>query len=141
MSSRALTFMAIAGLALLLAAPAPAQTSRLMASIPFDFVTGTRTLPAGDYVVDTSVAYSVVLVWSVSGQDAATALTNSVSEPVVLSSPQPKLIFRRYGNQYFLSRIWNGTSGTGREIPMSEAERALRAELRAPETLVILARR
>ena len=141
MKNRTLTMLAVSGLVLLMAAPLPAQTIRLAANIPFEFVTGTRTLPAGHYVIDTAAAYSVVLVWNESTREASTALTSSVSEPFVLTTPEAKLIFRRYGNQYFLARIWNGTSANGREIPMSRAERALSAMWRAPETLVILARR
>ncbi len=64
MKNRTLTMLAVSGLVLLMAAPLPAQTIRLAASIPFEFVTGTRTLPAGNYVIDTTAAYSVVLVWN-----------------------------------------------------------------------------
>ncbi len=56
MTRRSLTMLAISGLVLVLAAPLPAQTMLLKANIPFEFVTGTQTLPAGDYVVDTGAA-------------------------------------------------------------------------------------
>ncbi len=62
MTSRNLTLLAISGLVLVLAAPLPAQTIRLMANIPFEFVAGSRTLPAGDYAVDTTAVAGAVRV-------------------------------------------------------------------------------
>ena len=135
--------LAISGLFLVLAAPLPAQTIRLMANIPFEFVTGIRTLPAGDYAVDTALGYGPVRVWNESTNDACVVLSNLLSEPSAKLTTEMKLIFHRYGNQYCLSRIWDGYDAVGREIPMSKAERSLSesAMSRAPETVVILARR
>jgi hypothetical protein len=36
---------------------------------------------------------------------------------------QPRLIFRRYGNQYFLAKIFDGYSGQGAELMKSKTER------------------
>lgn len=143
MTKRSLTLLAISGLVLVLAAPLPAQTIRLMANVPFEFVTGTRTLPAGDYVVDTTASIGLVRVWNESSNDACVALSIPLGEPSIKANPEVKLTFHRYGNQYYLWQIWDGYSGVGREIPMSKAERSLSesAISRAPETLVILARR
>ena len=45
--------LSMAALAVVLAAPVSAQTLTLSASVPFDFVVGGRTMPAGDYVLGT----------------------------------------------------------------------------------------
>ena len=136
-----LTMLAISGLGLLLAAPLPAQTLRVVANIPFEFVTGGQTLPAGEYILDTVATNGVVRIWNQSTNERALALANSVSEPFVRPNAQVTLTFQRYGNQHFLRRIWNGYDAVGREIPMSKAEQALTAKSNVPETLVILARR
>jgi hypothetical protein len=143
MTSRNLTLLAISGLVLVMTTPLPAQSIRLTANIPFEFVTGTQTLPAGDYVVDTTANNGAVRVWNQETHDASTVLANPRNEPFIKANAEVKLVFNHYGNQYFLARIWDGTSGTGRDIPMGKAERALSetAVSRAPETLVILARR
>jgi hypothetical protein len=143
MTRRSLTLLAIAGLVLLVAAPLPAQTIRLKASIPFEFVAGTQTLPAGDYAIDTTEAQGVVRVRNQSTHETSAVLSNSANEPRLHSNPDARLVFHRYGDRYFLSQIWDGYEAVGREIPTSKAERALTesAISRAPETLVILARR
>lgn len=139
MTRRSLTMLAISGLVLVLAAPLPAQTMLLKANIPFEFVTGTQTLPAGDYVIDEGAAQGAVRVRNQSTGDASVVLSSSAEE-WVRTNPGARLIFNRYGNQYFLSQVWDGHAA-GREIPKSKAERALLAESRAPETMVILAQR
>ena len=141
MTRRSLTLLAISGLVLVLVVPLSAQTMRFKANIPFEFVAGTRTLPAGDYVIDTTPAQSVVRVWNENTHDSFAILSNSVSEPFVSSNPEAKLIFHRYGNQYFLSQVWDGYNDVGRKIPMGNSERALSAMSRTPATLVLLARR
>ena len=143
MTRKSLMLLAISGLVLLLAVPLPAQTIRLRANIPFEFVAGTRTMPAGDYAVDTTAVQNVVRVRNESTHDTSAVLSNSANEQNLASNPEAKLVFHRYGDQYFLSKVWDGYEAVGREIPMSSAERALTesAISRAPETLVILARR
>ncbi len=143
MTRNSLTLLAISTLLLVLAAPLPAQTMRLMANIPFEFVTGTQPLPAGVYVVDTTGTDGLVRVWNEKTNEACVVLSIPTSEPYIRSNPGVKLTFHRYGNQYFLSRIWDGYDAVGRSIPMSKTERSLSesAKSSAPETLNILARR
>jgi hypothetical protein len=53
------------------------------------------------------------------------------------------LIFHRYGDQYFLSSIVDGSLNTGVEIPTSRIEKELSktASLQKFETIAVLARR
>jgi len=58
------------------------------------------------------------------------------------SQQEPKLVFHRYGNQYFLSQIW--TTSAIRNIPMSRMERELKktaAAARQMQTEIVLAMR
>ena len=43
--------LSVAALAVVLAAPLAAQTFRVTASIPFEFMVAERSMPAGDYTV------------------------------------------------------------------------------------------
>jgi hypothetical protein len=54
---------------------------------------------------------------------------------------QPRLVFHRYGNEYFLAEIWNG-EGTGTRLVPTKAERDAMetvAANRADEVTVVMA--
>jgi hypothetical protein len=57
--------LSMAALAILLAAPVSAQTITVKASVPFDFVVGARTMPAGEYVVSTGRDFGVLQIRNV----------------------------------------------------------------------------
>ncbi len=93
------------------------------ANIPFDFVIGTKTLPQGTYTVKLDNTHPNVLV--ISGQDnneGAIALSITVSAEDIEDN-SPKLIFHRYGNEYFLSQVWSGARQAGNELLKSQQER------------------
>ena len=95
----------------------------LRANIPFDFVIGTKTLPQGTYTVKFLETSPNVLV--IRGQDnneGAIALSITVSAEDIEDN-SPKLIFHRYGNEYFLSQVWSGAGLAGKELPKSQQER------------------
>ena len=53
---------------------------------------------------------------------------------------EPKLVFHRYGDQYFLSQIW--TTSTRRDFSMSRKERELKKiAAAAAQTEIVLAMR
>jgi hypothetical protein len=68
-------------------------------------------------------------------------MTNAVTGP--LDGGKAFLTFHRYGGDYFLAEIWDGSTAAGRSVPMSrtERERAKSASLGKPEIVMILARR
>jgi hypothetical protein len=132
------TILAAAALALPLSAQVAAETVNI--DIPFEFVVGTTTAPAGTYVFSSPAGKPMVRMQLV-GTEGSFLLTNPES---VYKSPQvPKLIFHRYGNQYFLS--WIGTTSTSRDIPMSRLEREAKkttvAAARQMQTEIVLATR
>ena len=53
--------------------------------------------------------------------------------PGQVSKPT-KLIFHRYGDQYFLAQFWNLGSETGYEFPRSKAEREIGRQVAQPKT-------
>jgi len=53
---------------------------------------------------------------------------------------QARLVFNRYGDQYFLAQVWTQSDITGLEIPRSRSERTLLAgahDQRTPERVAI----
>ena len=103
-------------LALLMSAAAQAQTTHLKITVPFEFTAGNVQLPAGEYEV------TAVGPWG--GPTLSVHNVNSNAGTVVLSnscrSQKPaadaKLVFYRYGHQYFLAEVWNRNSSVGSQI-------------------------
>lgn len=94
------------GLALILVASASAQTWRLSADVPFSFNVGDREMQSGKYTV-TILGDSALLIQSVDFKKTAMSISNSMFTPRNLKNA--KLVFNRYGDQYFLSSVsWPG---------------------------------
>ena len=136
----------MAALAVVLAAPVSAHTLTLKASVPFEFVVGGHTMPAGDYVFDTLIdGGRDTGYWAVRNASSGTASALTWSSPVERPGQRGEvfLTFHRYGGDYFLAKIWDGSSAAGRAIPMSrtEREKAKSASIGKPEVVMVLARR
>jgi hypothetical protein len=113
MKKLAFTIFAVVVLAL----PVCAQSIVAVADIPFGFVAGNATMPAGQYVVDVSAATSVV---ALVGPDLRTRFLASIPDDERAGSSVAELVFHRYGDRNFLSEI--RTTGRGREFPASRME-------------------
>jgi hypothetical protein len=114
----------------------------LRADIPFEFAAGTAKLPAGEYTIHpaTSIAQPVLSLRGEEGGSAAFLLTNSAHSVAV--PDQSKLVFHKYGDQYFLSQIWVEGQTHGWQVPASRSERELSRRAAANYTVVaVLARR
>lgn len=96
-------------------------------NIPFDFAVGDTKLPAGNYTlrrIALTTSYDRLVIKSSDGRgDSHTVLTmpNRTSQV----QKQSKLVFNRYGDQYFLSQVWMAGSDTGRDLFPSRNERNL----------------
>jgi hypothetical protein len=110
----------------LAAAPAYAKSPNgLRAQVPFDFHVGDEIVPSGEYTVSAlNDDGSALRIRSASGRECATTPANAKQAKLNAKS-SPRLVFHKYGEQYFLAAVW-GDGETGREIPESGRERALR---------------
>ncbi|MGE0129828.1 MAG: hypothetical protein AB7U82_17240 [Blastocatellales bacterium] len=127
MKKQALKVFVISGFfALLMSAPAYAQSDeRVIADIPFAFVVGDETLPAGEYVIKQGITNSpdVLLI---RGEDNSNAVFVMAQETQATRTPdKTELVFNEIGNTYFLSKIWVAGDDMGRELPKTSAERAM----------------
>jgi hypothetical protein len=94
----------------------------VLANIPFEFTAGNRTLPAGEYRVQkTALGSSMLLIQSTDQSAAVIVLSSAATENV--SQTQSRLVFHRYGNRYFLSKVWVAGYAQGRELPKSKQEK------------------
>lgn len=131
--------MVLAGL-LLAVGSAYAQSSRMVADIPFDFVVGNKAFPAGEYTIGSVGVNGETLV--LRNTDRHQADKSMFFTPNHCSSAQPqsdsKLVFNMYGNHYYLSQIWTEGYDQGRELPKSSRE-IEEAQLQEGHHVVILA--
>jgi hypothetical protein len=98
--------------------------SRLQATIPFDFTVGENKLPAGTYMIDSVQPQTILLSCAQKHKSVFVVLT-SIGE--VSQSPN-RVIFNKYGDQYFLSEVHNGYGQTGWNIGVSKLEKRVRVE-------------
>ena len=136
-------FLMFSLFAILAASSAQAQSAarEQTANIPFSFMVGDKTFAAGTYTVA-----------RINPQSDATALviksTDGRARRIVLTTPvqankaqaKARLVFNRYGDQYFLAQVWTQADDTGHEIRRSRSENTLlaRAPLgQAPEQIAI----
>ena len=93
---------------------AKAQTQpglQLKASIPFAFSVGSQTMPAGEYTVrctNPSSDKKVLQLRSSHGHESALVITSSV---IGKGQDDSKLVFNRYGDQYFFAQAWLPSPG------------------------------
>ena len=117
------------------------SSSRLLADIPFDFHVGQATLPAGTYVLERpSNTYPQVLKI----QNTATcksALTNTLPGSVTNASSQAKLIFHRYGDDYFLAEFCNPYHSITYQLPKSREEKEIARNANGVKTEVVAQKR
>ena len=99
------------------------QAQTLMrANIPFEFSVGETHFAPGEY--DIRYSSHVLAVHQAAGDHAAAmSLTFQASRP---NTPETGLLeFRRYGNSYFLSKIWTPGNREGGALPKTAREKEL----------------
>ena len=120
-------FLMLCVLAITAVSSAQAQSaSELTATIPFSFTAGSKTFPAGEYRVERlnpRTDPAALAIKSADGRMSRIVLTTPVQGAETQQSA--KLVFVRYGEQYFLAQIWTLGDKAGHELPKSRNERML----------------
>lgn len=130
MKKQGLTLIIASSLFLLLSSvSAFAQEDRVKANIPFDFIVGQTTLPAGEYTISRGLPneHDLLLIRNEDNRHAAFILANDTTTQV--TPRESDLVFNKIGGEYFLAQLWMDGDNTGREIPEPRAERRLEIEL------------
>ncbi|HEU0254163.1 MAG TPA: hypothetical protein VFR12_14105 [Pyrinomonadaceae bacterium] len=121
--------IAIVILAGVLSVNTHAQTSssqRVFANIPFAFNVGNVTLPAGRYtitVLNPSSDRRVLQIRSANGRSSAMIMTTGITAN---ASDDAKLVFDRYGDRYFFSKVQMAGDTTSFAAVKSSTEKAER---------------
>lgn len=109
---------AVAATAALYASHAFAQEDAMQVKVPFAFHSGSQQMPAGVYTVEIQSNQLVLL----RGRSKSGYLMTNPEETRTPSGTG-KLIFHRYGEQYFLSEIWTRESRTGQRAVKTRQEK------------------
>jgi hypothetical protein len=135
MKKQVLTLIGVLGL-LLSAGSAFAQTTKIKVDVPFNFVVNRTLMPAGTYTIS-SVGMGSTLAFR--GTDNhALKLVNASYDTSSKPSESTKLVFRCYGDRYFLSQIWTEGSDRGRRLPKAAAESEVAMDF-TPHDVILVA--
>ena len=86
--------------------------SKVEVNIPFEFSAGTKTLPAGVYIIK-RLSGNNLIMRRVDGKSSV--ILNAPLNLTSLDDKGERLVFSKSGDDYYLSEIWL-TADTGREI-------------------------
>jgi hypothetical protein len=128
---------------LLMAAYASAQDVNVKANIPFDFAVNNAALPAGGYSIQSIDAARSMTLLIRGNEGKVLKLVSPNVAQTLHPSEQTRLLFHRYGSQYFLAQIWMQGEDSGRQFKISrrEAEVASNIHTRSEDVIVLAALR
>jgi hypothetical protein len=107
---------------------------KTVATVPFEFMVGGQHMAAGTYGVTTS--QSTVLIRGEESGSATFALASWAY--AAKTQERAKLVFKRYGDRYFLSQVWYPGTNQGRELGISKVERELASNSGKPKIVALL---
>ena len=105
-----------------------AQAHAARATVPFNFNVGNKWVPAGTYTMTASLTNpKVIFIRSQDGRVALLSLTQTDGR----QSDAGRLVFKKYGDQYFLHEILCPLSEMNVAFPVSKREKLARTRLEA----------
>jgi hypothetical protein len=116
---------ALAAVVLVLAMAVPVlaqQTGPMKVTVPFNFVVENERIPAGNYTIE-RIANGRLRIHTKDGQFSTTFLV--IPTQGRTTSEEARLVFRRYGSEYFLAKIWTPGQEAGWEVLQGKLETEL----------------
>lgn len=102
-------------------------TTTIEADVPFAFMVGNTTLPAGKYEIkglDDLTPGALVLSAVKRGKRVVFDTNNTESNPERLHG-KSELVFNKIGGKYFLAQVWAEDSASGSQLVKSKMEKRL----------------
>ena len=118
----------------LAAVPGHGQAST-KADVPFDFCVGRGVLPAGEYSIG-RIGWSSQSLYLSSGVRWVEIMTPMTTESKT-DLETSKLVFHRYGNEYFLAEIWTSNDNAVRKLAGHPRERQLAKAGMSPQVALV----
>jgi hypothetical protein len=108
--------------------PSKAQAQvvgNLEADIPFQFYAGNTALPPGKYIVHV-LDNADLTIMEISSADGKMSALFDVRDAEANSAPaRDELIFNKYGNRYFLEKVFNESNPNGSAVIESRYEKRI----------------
>ena len=108
--------------------PSKAQAQvvgKLEADIPFQFYAGNTALPPGKYIVHV-LDNADLTIMEISSADGKMSALFDVRDAEANSAPaRDELIFNKYGNRYFLEKVFNESNPNGSAVIESRYEKRI----------------
>ena len=118
----AIALLAIANFAV--AGTSFAQSKTVQAKVPFDFTVGNKLLPSGTYTIKEQSTGLIV----VKNHDKAIAMISLVNPDDNKAAGGGKLVFHKYGSQYFLSEVLSDRTNMDVQVPVSKTEKRVKLQ-------------
>jgi hypothetical protein len=118
----AVALLAIANFAV--AGTSFAQSRAVQAKVPFDFTVGNKLLPSGIYTIKEQSTGLIVI----KNHDKPIAMVSLVEQDGNTAATGGKLIFHKYGSQYFLSEILCDRAEMNVRVPVSKTEKRVKLQ-------------
>ena len=100
-----------------------AQDHGVRATVPFDFTVGNKVLPSGTYTIAPATEHVIVIR---NREKNITVMSTSYGDGK--QSKTGKLVFNKYGDQYFLREILCSSADMSVELPASKTEKRARLQ-------------
>lgn len=113
------TVLVAVTLVLMSLAPAYAQKTTATVNIPFAFTVDDVRMPAGEYLIN-SPSEKVIGIQRVGGAEVETVIINGNGP--IRDDGSPKLVFHRYGSEYFVAVAYLPNQDHAHEFVASAAE-------------------
>ena len=117
-----------------------AQTTnqRLMkVHIPFAFSVENHSLPEGEYTIFTVTPERSIRIVSSDGKHSA--IVNTLPNYANLPSENSRLVFHRYGDEYFLTQVWTAGQDVARNPLSTKRAMEIASSGGKPQTFTVLA--
>ena len=117
---------------------AQTESQRLMTvNIPFAFGVEDHSLPAGEYLVLTVTPERAIRIVSADGKHSA--IVNTLPNYAKSPSTRSRLVFHKYGNEYFLAQVWTAGQNVARDPLSSKRAMEIASSGGTPETFTVMA--
>ena len=120
-------------------------TQQFTADIPFDFQVSGQRLPAGEYTVRCLNPASDVRVLQLRKTDGKATVVLHTNGIVGRLDQKSRMVFNRYGNQYYFAQAWLASEQIGMQAIKSRQEKATAKEMARlryqPETVALTIKR
>ena len=95
------------------------------ADVPFAFIVGEKTFPAGKYTLKRADDTNPGVLEIRNDKGRGTIFCDVETAQAKENPRQTNLVFDKIGDQYFLSEIWASDTNVGYRLPKTNAEKSL----------------